>query len=291
MPVDRADDDRRGRAHARTAPPPEDIARVARRVGRRRDRPQLLGRAADDPRSHRAHGAAHPAQAQRPAERRHAASRSTAAACTWPAPSTWPPTHAISCRRARRSSAAAAAPRPSTSARWSEGVRPLAPRLADGAHAGPRSRAVAASLPSRRRRVPDVVPLAERSRWGRKLARRRVRDVGGDRAAARRRRRRACSPTSPAQGRRRRRRQRARRSARAEPHGRPADQRAHRAAGGHRNGDALRLPRPQPARHALATCSAPRRSGCATCCSSPATRRRWDRIPTPPRCSTSTRSA
>ena len=102
---------------------------------------------------------------------------------------------------------------------------------------------------ARRRRV-EPVPFAERSRWAAKLARGEFvtsveivppRGVDASRMLA---------DVRQAEGRRRRRGERARRSARAEPHGRAADERADRAAGRHRDGDALRLPRPQPARHA-----------------------------------------
>ena len=58
--------------------------------------------------------------------------RSAGARCTWRAPSTWRRTRGTSCRPARRSSAAAAARRPSTSGRWSTAIRPLAAR--DSAH-------------------------------------------------------------------------------------------------------------------------------------------------------------
>ena len=54
---------------------PEDVVRALDRVGRRRHRSQLLRRAADDSRVHREDGAAHAQEAERAAERRHAARR------------------------------------------------------------------------------------------------------------------------------------------------------------------------------------------------------------------------
>ena len=63
-----------------------------------------------------------------------------------------------------------------------------------------------------------------------------------------------------------------------------------RARGRARGGGALRLPRPQPARHAVRPARARPRRAPQPAASSPAIRRRWGPTPTPPRSSTSTRS-
>ena len=140
---DRAGDPRRARGATRTMPVIAQmtigadglhaVRRVAgghraraRRVGRGRHRPQLLRRPADDSRVRsrrwrrsRARklsaqpNAGMPRDVERP-QHVHGEPRST-----------WRRTRAISCRRAPRSSAAAAARRPSTSTRWSRASRPL----------------------------------------------------------------------------------------------------------------------------------------------------------------------
>ena len=62
------------------------------------------------------------------------------------------------------------------------------------------------------------------------------------------------------------------------------------ARGRARSGGALRLPRPQPARHALGPAGRGGRGHPQPAASSPAIRRRWGPIPRPPRSSTSTAS-
>ena len=219
-----------------------------------------------------------------------------AAACTWRAPSTWRATRAISCRPARRSSAAAAARRRSTSTRCAKGfgrsVRASRAR-ARIACTSARGRVAPALREGRaRRRTSQPVPLARALALGREDRRaasssRRVEIVpprGVDAIAHARRRRRSS--------------RRAGVDAVNVPDGPRAQSRmgalltcaAHRAAGRHRDGDALRLPRPQPARHAERPA---RRVG-----RRPAQPAAHHRRPAedgavsraPPRCSTSTRS-
>ena len=218
---------------------------------------------------------------------------SRGARCTWRARSTWRGTHATSSRPVRSSSAAAAERRPITSRRWwTASVRSCR------AISASRARAISCRTRSgwmmrageqacgRRRGDALRAPLA----LGREDRAQRVRHLRGDRAAARRRCDGDARGRERAQGRRRRRGKRPRRPARAEPHGRAHDEPPHRAA--HRDGDghALLLSRSQSPRHAERLA---RRVGDGTaqsCSSSRAIRRRWARIPTRPRCSTSIRS-
>ncbi len=118
-----------------------------------------------------------------------------------------------------------------------------------------------------------------------------VRVVRRDRAAARRRCVAHDRRRQKAEGRRRRRGERPRRSARAEPHGRAPDERPHRTAGRHRDGDALRLSRPQPARHAERPIGRVGRRPPQSARRDRAIRRRWAPTPTRRPSSTSIRSA
>ena len=94
---------------------------------------------------------------------------------------------AASSRRVPASSAAAAAPRPSTSRR--------SRRSSQSVVAARTSRSSVPRL-SRTGRASSRVPLAERSRFGGKLAAGRVRHHGRDRAAQGRRSRRRCSSSA-----------------------------------------------------------------------------------------------
>ena len=134
-----------------------------------------------------------------------------------------------------------------------EGIRPLSPRLRADAARGAASAAHAGARDVARSIAPDVAAGAARAsaRAGRRSSRAGefvtsveiVPPRGVDAT-------RMLADVAEAEGRRRRCGERARRAARAEPHGRAPHERADRAAGRHRDGHALRLPRPQPARHA-----------------------------------------
>ena len=143
--------------------------------GRRRRRAELHARAAGDPRGLRAPPRDDRGAALRDAERRLSDRRRTDATSISPPPTTCASTRGRSPTPARPSSAAAAARRPSTSARW----RARSP--AASARSRPASRSVAGA----RRRV-RAEPAVETSRLKR-LARgsRRVRRDLGGRAAAR----------------------------------------------------------------------------------------------------------
>src|SRR5437867_2599712 len=93
---------------------------------------------------------------------------------------------------------------------------------------------------------------------GRQNRARRARDLGRDRPAQGGGRDPDARAVPRAQGGRRGRRERPRRPAGPEPHGRAPVRDPDRARGGHRDGDPLLLPGPQPARHALRYSRRPR---------------------------------
>ena len=249
-PADRrADDDRGRRQHARRHAAGAVRAR-ARALRRRRRRRQLQRRPGGDARDDRAHGSrsTHACGSRRsptPASR----ARSRAATSTCARRNTWRRTRGGSSQRCARWSAAAAARRRSTSGR---SRRRSARRRQPAARARPRRRraspATAPAGGSSRRRCRAT----QKSRMAHALARGSVRGQRRAAAAARassRRgsssRRASCSihgvdvvniPDGP--------RASARMSALSL--GRPD-----RAAGRHRDDAPLRLPRPEPARHAV----------------------------------------
>ena len=232
---------------------PEDVARALDRCGRRRHRAQLLRRPADDSRGDREDGAGHDAQAQRAAERRHAARRRRAQ-----------DVHG----QPRVHGDVRAAPR----AGGREGHRRL---LRDDARAHQRdgrghssARAAAARASSQRRerghatsrRCPK--PAGRGRRAGAASRERSKLGAARSRAASSSRRSRSCRRAASTRRkmleRRRQRSKRAGVDAVNVPDGPRAQSRmgalltsaAHRAAGRHRDGHALLLPRPQSARHA-----------------------------------------
>ncbi len=87
-----------------------------RRRRRRRHRPQLLGRPRHHARRGREDGCRHGARRSPRSRTPACRARSAAGRCTWRRPSTWPNTASGSFRRESSSWAAAAGPRPSTSA-------------------------------------------------------------------------------------------------------------------------------------------------------------------------------
>ena len=155
----------------------------------------------------------------------------------------------------------------------SRGTRSTWAPAAAGADGGDRARPAGDALPP-----------------GRQARRRPLRDDGRNRAAQGRRPRADVRPGAAAQGGRRGCGQRAGRPPRPEPHGRAAVRRDDRARGRAGGSRALRLPRPQPARHAVRPARAPRLPVYGTSSSSRGILRRWGRIPRPRRCSTSTAS-
>ena len=245
-----------GRTHYGTDP--VGVRPRARRDGRRRDRRELLGRPARRAGGRRAAG-----PRRQPAARRQ--------------PNAGLPRD-VGDRKMYMASPGVHGELRAADGRGRCPVRRRVLRHHAGAHQGDASASCRACAPrhahmpiAARGAAPGVepVPLAERSRLGAKLARGEfvttveiVPPKGVDPAPM-------FEQVACAQGGRRGRGQRARRSASAEPDGRAAVGAADRARGGARGGGPLRLPRPQPARHAVRPA---RRRGSGT--SQPADRHR-----------------
>ncbi len=248
----RANDDRPGWAHA-VRRHSRGCRAHARRMGRGRHRPQLLGGAAGDSRGDRAHGRGDEAQAERAAECRHAA-RCLGAHDVHGEPRVHgelrAPLHTgrreahrrLLRHHARAHQVTRGRNPPAHAAQSAQAER----ALPDAARAGPRGDGQRSGNERRSRghAVRASFALGEQDRA------KRVRHVSRDRAAARRGCDRDARGGRCAQGCGRRRSERSRWPACAEPHGRAHDESPHRAAHGNGDRHALLLSRSQPPRHA-----------------------------------------